>query len=391
MPHQADRKKRFNQGEDLMKNRPVISSYYFPNWHVDPRNEEIHGKGWTEWRVVEHATPRFPGHRQPRLPLWGFEDEADPAIMKKKIDIAQKYGIEAFTFDYYWFADGSYRERCLTEGFLPACEGTDFKFAIMWANHDPIYAHPGSYWKPAEMLWSGEVTPQTFTQCTDHLIETYFKHPNYLRIEGKIYFSVFNLSYMIKTNGQETLRAMFEDLRSRVRKAGLGEIWIDATFVNMGAADLDAANELIGKLHLDSCSCYAYSRMPQVDVFPCFDYESAIEINLARVKELSEGLCVPYNPSVATGWDASPRTVQSDMYENRGYPFSVIAVNDTPEAWEKHLAGFRDFLDSESATARILNLSCWNEWTEGMYLEPDTLYGFDKLEAVKKIFGTAEK
>ncbi|MBQ9337726.1 MAG: glycoside hydrolase family 99-like domain-containing protein [Lentisphaeria bacterium] len=374
-----------------MKDKPVISAYYFPNWHVDPRNEEIHGKGWTEWRVVEYATPRFPGHRQPHIPLWGFEDEADPAVMKKKIVTAQKYGIDAFTFDYYWFADGSYRERCLTEGFLPACEGTDFKFAVMWANHDPVYAHPGSYWKPAEPILSGEVKPETFTACTDHLIGTFFKHPNYLRVEGKIYFSIFNVSYMLKTNGADGLRTMFDDLRKRVREAGLGELWLDATFANLGASDLAAANELAEKLGLDSCSCYAYSKLPLVEVFPCFDYASVIEPNLARAKEISEGLRIPYNPSVATGWDASPRTVQSDMYESRGYPFSIIAVNDTPELWEKHLEGFRDFLETDSCSARILHLSCWNEWTEGMYLEPEDGYGYAKLEAVKKVFGPKGK
>ena len=44
-----------------MKKRPIVAAYYFPNWHSDPRIEALHGKGWTEWRVAEYATPRFPG------------------------------------------------------------------------------------------------------------------------------------------------------------------------------------------------------------------------------------------------------------------------------------------------------------------------------------------
>jgi len=44
--------------------RPIIATYYFPNWHTDPRIEELHGKGWTEWRVAQYATPRFDGHQQ---------------------------------------------------------------------------------------------------------------------------------------------------------------------------------------------------------------------------------------------------------------------------------------------------------------------------------------
>ena len=40
--------------------------YYFPNWHVDPLNEQWHGKGWTEWDCLTQGIPRFEGHVSPR-------------------------------------------------------------------------------------------------------------------------------------------------------------------------------------------------------------------------------------------------------------------------------------------------------------------------------------
>lgn len=69
-----------------MANGFQTAAYYFPNWHVDPANERFHGKGWTEWQLMKYATPRFEGHQQPKVPLWGYEDEADPKVMEKKID-----------------------------------------------------------------------------------------------------------------------------------------------------------------------------------------------------------------------------------------------------------------------------------------------------------------
>jgi hypothetical protein len=42
---------------------------------------------------------------------------------------------------------------------------------------------------------------------------------------------------------------------------------------------------------------------------------------------------------------------------------------------------------SEVHGLRILNINCWNEWTEGSYLEPDTVHGTGYLEAVKKAKG----
>jgi len=42
----------------------------------------------------------------------------------------------------------------------------------------------------------------------------------------------------------------------------------------------------------------------------------------------------------------------------------------------------RDKLLSEKDGPRILNINCWNEWTEGSHLEPDTKTGMKYLEAI---------
>ena len=182
-----------------MKKRPIVAAYYFPNWHSDPRIEALHGKGWTEWRVAEYATPRFPGHEQPRIPLWGYQDESRPEVMGQKIAAAKQYGVDAFIFDWYCFNDGPYRTRALDEGFLKAPNCGDVQFALMWCNHNPIYAHPGNYWKPAEKNWDGEtITPETFRTWCDFYIEHYFRQPNYLRVDGGLYYFYmqYNLLYI---------------------------------------------------------------------------------------------------------------------------------------------------------------------------------------------------
>ena len=367
-----------------MKKRPILCTYYFPNWHVDARNEKLHGKGWTEWRVVQYATPRFPGHEQPKIPLWGYGDEADPNVMSQKIKAAADHGIDAFVFDYYWFSDGPYRERCLLEGFLPSPNCRDIQFALMWANHDPIYAHPSSYYKRSMPLWSGDVSPETFVKCTDHVIKTYFTQPNYLRVRGKLYFSFYRPQALIEQlGGWRVAEILFRDFRRRVADAGLGELNLDAILFNFG--DLETADERLKQVGFDSCSNYS-NRMTGAE-FPSSDYRKIVARNLPEMKKLSEMLSVPYNPLVTTGFDNSPRTVQSDMYESIGYPFCAVAVNNTPEEWERYLRLTADFLESPSATADILHLSCWNEWTEGAYLEPDTKDGMARLEAVRNVFG----
>jgi hypothetical protein len=46
-----------------------VGAYYFPNFHVDPRNELLHGTGWTEWEILKRGEAKFAGHPQPKRPL----------------------------------------------------------------------------------------------------------------------------------------------------------------------------------------------------------------------------------------------------------------------------------------------------------------------------------
>ncbi len=76
------------------------------------------------------------------MPLWGYEDESDPAVMARKIAAAADHGIAAFLFDWYWYDDGPFLGRALDEGFLRAPNVDRLKFAFMWANHDWVDIHP---------------------------------------------------------------------------------------------------------------------------------------------------------------------------------------------------------------------------------------------------------
>ena len=148
-----------------------VMAYYFPNWHPDARNDEWHGKGWTEWDVAKHATPRFEGHKMPKVPLWGYEDESDPKVMEKKIDAAASHGVDGFIFDWYWFEDGSYRIKCLDNGFLKAANKDELKFAIMWDTTAPGHLHPSLKFEEQPWRFPGEITVQAFFNATEHCIQ----------------------------------------------------------------------------------------------------------------------------------------------------------------------------------------------------------------------------
>jgi hypothetical protein len=77
---------------------------------------------------------------------------------------------------------------------------------------------------------------------------------------------------------------------------------------------------------------------------------------------------------VSTSWDNTPR------YGTKGY----IISNSTPDKFKKFLQSAKDI--SEKKAQEIIFISCWNEWCEGMCLEPSKKYQFGYLNAVKDVF-----
>ena len=54
-----------------------VAAVVWPAYHPEPRWRElgIFGHGNGEWQNVYEAVPKFEGHNQPLVPLWGYEKE----------------------------------------------------------------------------------------------------------------------------------------------------------------------------------------------------------------------------------------------------------------------------------------------------------------------------
>ena len=374
-----------------MKNKYEVAAYYFPNYHQDKNNEKWHGKGWTEWELVKRAEPRFEGQQQPKVPAWGYEDEADPAVMAKKIDAAADNGLTAFIFDWYWHEEGPYLSRALEEGFLKAKNNGRLKFSLMWANHDWVDIHPATRDRSYATLAYGSVTEETFVKATEHMINTYFCHPSYWKVNNGLYFSIYELMSLVKEFGSiENTKRIMEDFRSRVRTAGLGELHLNAVVWGVqilpGEKKITNPNEMLKEIGFDSVTSYVWIHHQELKEFPKTAYSEIREASMKDFEKFTDTYDVPYYPNVTMGWDSSPRTIQSDIFDNLGYPYMATLDGNTPEEFEKALVGAKSFLDKGLTNAKILTINAWNEWTEGSYLEPDMLNGMGYLEAIRRVF-----
>ena len=369
----------------------TVAVYYFPNYHTnDPRNIKNKGGNWSEWELIKAAKPRFPGNEQPKVPLWGYTDEKDPKVMAQKIETASNYGIDCLIFDWYMYEDGPFLNRCLDEGFLKAKNVNKVKFALMWANHDWEDIHPYTKGAPHKLLYPGKVTTKRFDKISDLLITQYFTQPNYWKIDGKAYFSIYDIQKFMDGFGSvEATKAAMQRFNDKAVAAGLkGVHW---NIVAWGRPILPVekapANypELIKLLGFDSATSYVWvhhAGLPDQQT----DFNKVRDQYFTYWEQAKKEYQVPYYPNVSMGWDPTPRCDLKSDWGNFGYPFTNTIGNNTPENFKIALQMTKNKMLEDPNGSRIMNINSWNEWTEGSYLEPDTKNRFGYLEAVKSVF-----
>lgn len=379
---------------------PDFAAYYFPFGHCDPANEKLHGKGWTEWELTRTALPRFQGHRQPRTPLWGYQDEADPEVMYAKGACASSYGLDAFIFDWYWYAGKPFLVRALEEGFLGSV-APPLKFALMWANHDWSNMHPVSYWQAksghVEPIYKASVSIKQFENLCHYIVEKYFNHTSYWKIEDAPYFSIYNLAEFLRSfGGMKKAADALDYFRSKAKEGGHPHIHLNAVEIHTPniphEEGISEWKEVVRYLGFDSVTSYSWAHFTndllinggtgKKITYTYRDLDHKIE---SLWKKQREKYQVPFFPHVTVGWDSSPRTVQSDKWENMGSgPFSYIWNDAEPTSFERYLKSAANFSQQYCNDSPVI-INAWNEWPESSYLEPDTEFQYEYLEALSRV------
>lgn len=360
-----------------------VAAYVWPSYHPDDRAKIFWPMGIGEWETVMKNKPKFEGHQQPRYPLWGYINEADPYVMEMEINAAADHGVNVFIFDWYWYDGMPYLEGCLNNGYLKAKNNDRVKFYIMWANHDVTmtWDKRNAGLPNNSLVWKGGVDRAEFEIICHRIIDKYFSQPSYYKIDGKPSFMIYDLNTFIKgLGGVEQTKAALNWLREETVKAGYKGLDLQLTLRRSGSNvtgikgdNIGTQGDLIKNLDFDGLTHYQFCHFTNIDR----DYMDIMKDVVIEWSELDKNNAVPYYPHVSIGWDNNPRF---EMFR------SGIVKNNTPANFEKALVMARDYADAHPKQAPLITINSWNEWTETSYLQPCTMYGYGYLNAVKKVF-----
>jgi hypothetical protein len=358
---------------DRLNEDYYVAAYVWPSLHHDQRfGDMLWPEGIGEWEVIKKGTPRFEGHYQPKVPLWGYEMDDDPVVMERWIDAATDHGVNVFIFDWYWYDGGPFLESSLNNGFLKARNNEKMKFYVMWANHDVRrnYWNVHKYENDTSILWEGAVDKENFTTLVERIIDQYFKQPNYFKIDDKPVFSVFSISNLIKSfGGLEETKEALDYFRAETEKAGFPGLHLQ--LIAFGAPTTSSIKniELLGP---SSITKYNWGG-PHPEDYIQWGAES-----IDRRNQWDSALSVPYFPNASIGWDDTPRFPEKGKRD-------VVHYNKSPESFAAFLQKAKEYCDERPEEPNLITLFSWNEFVEGSYLLPCMKYGFRHLEAVKRV------
>lgn len=376
----------FTTGANAQKRAYDVAAFVWPAYHPSARFSEIDvfpdGKG--EWEAIYKAKPKYEGHQLPGTPVWGYESEADPLVMEKKIETALDYGVNVFIYDWYWFDSGPYLDEAINNGFLGAKNADRMQFYLMWANHDH-----NSYLDPAnpdkkKVYWHGEVTRPTFDTIVEYVIANYFKRPNYYKINGEPVFAIYEASTLINgLGGMGNTKEALRYFEQRVKESGFpglhiqGILWgeLPKSIPDTPGDKVPTQNSTVEQLGMKSLTNYQW--VHYIGLQPKHDYRQWGDKAVEKWSEWAHAFTVPFFSHVSVSWDPNPR-----------FPVALQnhVVNPTPEAFEEYLRGAKAYADAHPNQPPLITINAWNEWAEGSYLEPCSKNGFKYLEAIRRVF-----
>ncbi|HEX42551.1 MAG TPA: hypothetical protein ENN81_10910 [Phycisphaerales bacterium] len=328
--------------------RPVktavdICAFYFPGWDTAQK-----------WDCVRDVAPY-------RKPLLGYYDESNPECVDWQIKWAVENGISCFLVDWYW-VEGRRQLTHWFEAYQRARYRDFLKVAIMWANHNPPNTH----------------SVDDLLSVTRHWIEEYFPLKSYYHIDGKPAVFIWSPRGIRADLGSvETVRETLRRSQALAREAGYEGI----TFVAMGNDFSGTGVQALLEEGYAGITTYHEwgSTVDGAVSTKLFDFRDVVRESTAawRRKNRAAG-SLHYYPLVDTGWDSRPWHGDKAM----------VIQGRTPQLFEELLWQGRSFCVENDKP--ILVLGPVNEWGEGSYIEPCTEFGFEMLEAVRRVFANGD-
>lgn len=345
---------------------PQILAMYLPQFHEIEENNKWWGKGFTEWTTVKAAKSLYEGHKQPIQPL-EYYDLLDKKVMEKQAEYMHKYGVDGMCFYHYYFEDGKKILEKPAENLLKWSD-VNMPFCFCWENGSWVRSwsnvqgnswtelfEPKKYQEKDDILLKQDYGERKEWETHFYYLLPFFKDNRYLKKDGHPIFIIYQ---PLDISCLKEMKKCWNELMIR---EGMPSIYFIGRGTDCGVLEstlihqpIDAWEALTDKRFQNEYGLQFY-----------LDYDDVWE-KILKKHYTQKNVCL----GGFVGFDDTPR---------RGYKGRVI-YGSTPQKFNKYM--IRLLLKAKFIESEYVFINAWNEWGEGMYLEPDQQWGFQYLEAL---------
>lgn len=345
-----------------------VLALYLPQFHRIKENDEWWGDGFTEWTAVRNADMFFEGHIQPKKPFAdNYYDLLQKKTMYNQMNLMKKYGIDGICIYHYWFKDGRKILEKPVENLLKWKE-LDIPFCFSWANEtwakswsnlNDSNSWSSKFEKKEKNESNGVLLEQKYGKTKDweshfsYLLQ-FFKDDRYIKIDNK------PVVFIHKVMDITCFENMIDTWNILARDNGFKGIYVIGK---------DARKSQLVRVDKEFICEPGLAMKGLTPIFKngvrCFDYDDIWK----RV------LLTDSNNSIFGGF------VNYDDTPRRGKQGTVI-INFSIEKFYSYLSELMK--KNIQAGNEFTVINAWNEWGEGMYVEPDISCGEGYLKAIKK-------
>jgi hypothetical protein len=377
-------------------------AFYFPQFHKDKLNDRLWGEGFSDWDSLVAAAGVNKHHDSLARPTtFGYYDLMDKNIRRKQGELARKYGLDGFIYHHYFFYEPGLGPTLAgpLEAMLQDNE-PNIRFAFHWANTDWTATWQGvsiSNYSVGHTLQRQHCPNASDPLVHEHYqyLRRFFHHPNYIRVNGAPLFLVYKAE-------SKSCRAIITELRRMAINDGFPspglhvpqprpnighEVSHHWTLHEQARMEDPASLEVLNNDSVPT-SVSNEGALPEFDADIYYPSHHSLRANVLP-QHCYGGIfgneTRPAYLSVITSFDNTPR---------RGYSGSTVwdrhweAAVAAPLSFEKDVIQtifYESCCQKPSARAsggKFVAINAWNEWGEGMILEPSQKYGISFLEAL---------
>lgn len=356
-----------------------IYALYFPQFHSDALNDRLWGKSFSDWdNLVASPTINSQGNAVIAPTELGMYDLRNFGPRRTQRAYAKYYGVDGFIYHHYWFYApgmkatlGAPVEAMLVDG------EPNISFAFHWANQNWTATWQGKGRQAGELLQEQFYPKARDTAIEEHYryLKLFFQHKNYIKVNGVPLFLVF------ATYTPEVIPIL-----NRLRDLAIMDgypppgLHIPQFRVNTEHPITD------GRIPLKHRDTRTTLQGFESD----FYYPSNHNFLGSRVPDFClTGQVGPetrpvYLSTIST-FDNTPRRnyFEASVWSRK---WSRLGVARSFEKDLVEIMMYETCCQNPSARKRggqFMVINAWNEWAEGMALEPSDVHGRTFLEAVK--------